>query len=182
MNVVRVKPLLSAIPDDSVRQLVGSVLENYCEHILPVIEHLPAGVTHGDLNENNLLVTPEEPDVISGLIDFNDIVHAPYVADLGVCLAYLMLVVKGNPATSVLPIIRGYVAERRLQPAERDTLFYWALSRLAQSIAYGFETYRKDPENEYLMVSCRPAMVVLRKLVDEGKENLCRLWANTCDE
>ncbi len=68
--------------------LVAPVLDRFVSDFLPRLSELRAGIVHNDLNLHNLLVDPEGGSTITGCIDFGDMVHAPYIVDLGVAAAY----------------------------------------------------------------------------------------------
>ncbi|WP_436411662.1 aminotransferase class III-fold pyridoxal phosphate-dependent enzyme [Variovorax ginsengisoli] len=73
-------------------------------------------VRHNDFNLYNLLVDPDEPARVSGILDFGDMAHAPLVNDLAVAASY-HIDEKGDALTtiarfaadchSVLPLTEG---------------------------------------------------------------------------
>ena len=65
---------------------------------------LRQGVIHGDANDHNVLA---EPDRMTGLLDFGDMVHSAIVCDLAVALAYAMLGER-DPLAAAGAVIRGY--------------------------------------------------------------------------
>lgn len=164
------------IPDELVRGMVQIVLDRFKKEILPRLADMKCGIVHGDLNEHNILINPNQPDKVSGVLDIGDTLYAPVVADLGIALAYICLLFPESPAESTAPIVRGYLAKGSLNTLDRETLHLWVLTRLSQSISFGYGNYEKDPGNEYLLCSARPACVVLPKLFAMTSADVERVW------
>ena len=107
------------------------------------LDELPWQFIHGDAHDENLLV---EGDRVVGLIDFGDACHNPTVADLAICLTYLMM--RGDdPLAIARAILRGYETVRPLSDAERDALYPLICVRLAASICIANARKRIDPHN-----------------------------------
>jgi hydroxylysine kinase len=72
----------------SAHPFVAAVIERYATEIAPALEALPRQIVHGDFHPGNVLA--DENDVITGVIDFGDLVSTPRVCDVGVALGYLV--------------------------------------------------------------------------------------------
>lgn len=109
----------------------------------PALDELPWQFIHGDAHDENVLV---EDDRVVGLIDFGDCCHNPTVADLVICLTYLMM--RGDdPLAIARTILRGYESVRPLSPAERDVIYPLICGRLAVSLCIANARKRIDPHN-----------------------------------
>ena len=167
---------MPGIPDPAVREMVQGVLNRFRKEILPHLGDMPSGVIHGDLNDANVLINPENLDDVHGVIDTGDIMYAPLVADLGIALAYMSLFFVDSPVESVAPVVKGYCAKRPLNELERNLLPLWLMTRLVQSISLGYNAYRQEPDNEYLLVSVIPALSVLPKILNMSPNDIQQVW------
>jgi hydroxylysine kinase len=78
-------PQLADYTDDP---LVVATIERFASEIAPRIEALPRQIVHSDFHPGNLLA--DENAVITGVVDFGDLVSTPRVCDVGVALGYLV--------------------------------------------------------------------------------------------
>lgn len=121
---------------------------------------LRRSVIHGDANDYNVLV---EPDRVTGLIDFGDIVYSWTVGNLAVALAYVVLD-KEDPFSAAAHVIDGYLKEFSLLQEELEVLWKLVRLRLAMSVCLAAHQLRQRPENEYLRISQRAIAETLPKL------------------
>ena len=110
---------------------------------------LRPGVIHGDANDHNVLA---EPDRMTGLLDFGDMVHSAIVCDLAVALAYAMLGER-DPLAAAGAVIRGYHRHNPLDLAEQLALDVLVRARLAASLCYAAHNKIRDPDDPYQVVS-----------------------------
>lgn len=156
MALPELAPLARHIADADLKAAVESMLHRTCSSVLPHRDELEHGVIHGDLNDHNLLVdpAPERPR-LSGIIDFGDALLSPVVADLAICLAYLMLA-RDGAAAELEHTIRGYHAVRPLSATERRLLPDLTAGRVCASLLHAAHGQARDPENTYLQISAEP--------------------------
>jgi 4-aminobutyrate aminotransferase-like enzyme/Ser/Thr protein kinase RdoA (MazF antagonist) len=83
-NCLRFQPLTQHIDDPSVRRLVDGVFDRFREHVKPRLDATRHQIIHQDAHPGNVLVDPANPEHITGLIDFGDMVYGPVIADLAV--------------------------------------------------------------------------------------------------
>jgi Ser/Thr protein kinase RdoA (MazF antagonist) len=107
------------------------------------------GVIHGDANDHNVLA---EPDRMTGLLDFGDMVHSAIVCDLAVALAYAM-VGQPDPLAAAGAVIRGYHRRNPLTAPEQLALEVLVRARLAASLCYAAHNKIRDPDDPYQVVS-----------------------------
>ena len=107
------------------------------------------GVIHGDANDNNVLA---EPDRMTGLLDFGDMVHTAVVCELAVALAYAMLGER-DPLAAAGAVIRGYHRGNPLTVPEQHALHALVRVRLAASLCYAAYNKLRDPHDAYQVVS-----------------------------
>ncbi|MCH2181214.1 MAG: aminotransferase class III-fold pyridoxal phosphate-dependent enzyme [Mariniblastus sp.] len=175
-----IKRALQAKPESDRQDLLLYFLSLY-ESIAPRLPALKQSVIHNDANNYNVIVAvdPVDETATIGLIDFGDLLHSRTIHDLAICAAYVMLD-KANPLQALAAVTGGYHRSYRLNDAEISCLFPLACLRLAQSVSISIEQQRRDPENEYLAISEKPAWQTLKQLSEiEPGEVRERLW-DTC--
>jgi len=161
--------LLAYVEDPGLRQIAAQTLEQFTSRVKPVLDTLRTQVIYNDMNLGNVLMDKKQPDRISGLIDFGDMVKSPLIIDLAVAAAY-QLGADDDPLAGALPMIAGYNAVRPLQEIEMSLLTDLIRTRLVTSLLIG--SYRSSlfPENrEYLLISQEPVKRALINLA--GMEN-----------
>ena len=112
---------------------------------------LRRSVIHGDANDYNVLVDPERM-VVTGLLDFGDMVYSYTVGDLAIAIAYAVLD-KSDPRAAADEVIKGYTSEFELIDEEMEMLWPLVRLRLAMSVCIAAYQLREQPENEYLRIS-----------------------------
>jgi hypothetical protein len=81
--------LLPMLEDDESRSRVTQAVDDYMA-VAPEVERLPATLCHGDFHPGNMMVDPDAPQRLSGILDFGDMHMMPTICDLGTCLFYLI--------------------------------------------------------------------------------------------
>jgi len=116
------------------RALVARVMSRY-EGIAPGVRALPRFVVHNDLNDANVLLARGDSDepVVTGLIDFGDILRSPRVAEVAIAGTYLLLG-HSQPERLLAAMVAAYHAIVPLSPDELDLVWPLVLTRLAVSV------------------------------------------------
>jgi len=151
------------------RQMVEQVFTAYNDYVVPRLGSLRSAFLHQDGNDNNIIVSTQNPEKIVGIIDFGDVVFGRQVNELAVTLAYAML--ETDDVLSVArEVIAGYVSAFALEDQELDVVFDLAAMRLAMSVCISSCRAKQFPDNEYLLISQQPAFDALAQLVKIGRE------------
>ncbi|GLX86084.1 aminotransferase [Thalassotalea loyana] len=149
-------------------ELVDKFLMLYQCQTMPLLAKLPQGVIHNDANDYNLLIDDVNgPQKITGVIDFGDVVHSHIVNELAIACAYALMGEKRehHDALSTLKtIVAGYHQVRPLQDAELEVLYSLVALRLCTTVCNSALAIRQQPDNEYLLVSVKPAWLLLTEL------------------
>jgi len=119
-------------------------------------------VIHGDANDYNVLVDPEQM-IVTGLLDFGDMVYSYTVGDLAIAIAYVVLD-KSEPRAVANEVVKGYTSEFELLDEEMEMLWPLVRLRLAMSVCIAAYQLREQPENEYLRISQKSIEVTLPRL------------------
>lgn len=146
--------------------------------IVPQIFCGVAGINHGDLNDHNILVEWDGPSryKISGIVDFGDMSSGYFIFELAISMMYMMIESR-NPLEVGGPLIAGFESVFPLNSDERDALYTLVLSRFCQSLVYAHSAVLQQPENEeYLMITARNGLRLLKVLWEKGKEEIEQVW------
>jgi 4-aminobutyrate aminotransferase-like enzyme/Ser/Thr protein kinase RdoA (MazF antagonist) len=134
-HALRLRPLLSTVRDDELRDLVTRALDRYEQEVTPLLPTLRHQVIHTDLCASNVLV--DGSGAISGVIDFGDASWSALVVDLA---AVLETVVDGREQNvdeffrvSRLAI-DGYESVTPLEPDERRIIGELLAARMCAGI------------------------------------------------
>jgi len=162
-HVAALAPWAADIADPAQRALIEGLFARYQTRVAPRLAGLRASVLHQDANDNNVIVDAADPARIAGLIDFGDMCFGRTVNELAITLAYALLDAPDLYA-AVRAVIGAYTAEFPLQEDEADVLFDLMRMRLAASVCISSHQSRLHPENDYLLISQRPAFALLERL------------------
>jgi len=151
--------LVEYIYDASKRKLVEYFFLQFKDLILPFLPVLRKSVIHNDANDWNLLV---QNGRVSGIIDFGDTSFTPLINELAIGITYAVLDLK-DPVTSASIIIRAYHQVFPLEETEVEILYYLIAARLCISVCNSAYSKKQNPENQYLVISEKPAWELLEK-------------------
>lgn len=159
------------------REVVDGVLAKFKSVVLPRADKLRKAVIHGDINEQNLLLDPEGPEV-TGLLDFGDILCSWQINEIAINMAYGMLK-KEQPIVAASHLLAGYATERTVSEVEWEVLPTLVACRLAQSITLGNYSAIQDPSNkEYLLTTQESGWLCLKELWGTPVGEVLKIWKN----
>jgi 4-aminobutyrate aminotransferase-like enzyme/Ser/Thr protein kinase RdoA (MazF antagonist) len=124
---------------------------------------LRKSVVHNDANDNNIVVSGDlaNPSVLA-VIDYGDAIYTQTINDIAVTLAYAIME-HPDPLAAALPLVTGYHQKYPLQEEELTMLHTLVAMRLVISVTKSAINKIKEPDNEYLLISEKPAWNVLFK-------------------
>jgi 4-aminobutyrate aminotransferase-like enzyme/Ser/Thr protein kinase RdoA (MazF antagonist) len=125
----RFLPHIDKLADPERQRQARGIITHFEAETLPAMKVLRAQLVHADVNEANMIVDPEDPARVTGIIDFGDIIHGTLVQDLATIAAERpfgdMPVLDG-----VAEVVRGYNAVIKIEPEEADILYDVTVARL----------------------------------------------------
>jgi 4-aminobutyrate aminotransferase-like enzyme/Ser/Thr protein kinase RdoA (MazF antagonist) len=131
---------------------------------LPKLPALRQGVNYNDAHVHNLLVGQDlKNPTICGVIDFGDALFTHTVNELAIALAYACME-KPDPLAAATHLIRGYHEIFPLTESEVEVLFPLIGARLLLTVTNAAWNKHLEPDNEYLLISERPAWDLLKKM------------------
>jgi Ser/Thr protein kinase RdoA (MazF antagonist) len=175
-HAARTRELLTHTRSRADRELCEGTIDDFERHVAPRLRALRAQVIHNDLNPHNVLVNPDDPDQVTGIIDFGDMVHAPLIDEVAVASAYLLMS-NDAPLGTVPEFVAAYHAVNPLAAAEIAVLPQLIAVRHAITIAITNWRAATHPENQdYILRNQQSAIGGLNKLVslraDVAREQL----------
>lgn len=117
------KKFLYAVEDVERQKLVQQVIDEFAQTVLPQLNKLGKGIIHGDFNENNIIVSKANNTNeyrVTGMIDFGDTSYSPYIFELAITIAYMIL--QSDDLETAGYIIAGYEMIRPITSRERKVL------------------------------------------------------------
>ncbi|XP_019953922.2 hydroxylysine kinase-like [Paralichthys olivaceus] len=177
-NVPLVEGYLSLMDGDPLQDVIRAVIQQFQSHVQPKISNFQKGIIHGDLSDQNIIVTPltNGHHEVSGILDFSMLTIGCHVYDLAIMIMYIML---QNPSPMDVggALLAGWESVMLLNDDERDCLFLMVLGRLCQSLVYGRYNVSKYPDNkEYILTTAKSGTLILYKLLELGKREVERKW------
>jgi 4-aminobutyrate aminotransferase-like enzyme/Ser/Thr protein kinase RdoA (MazF antagonist) len=144
--------------------LVDYFLLGYQDTVFPLLTQLPQGIIHNDANDYNLLIdNSSAPQNIIGLIDFGDMVTTQLINELAITCAYAIM-----GQSDILKVIKtiavAYHQKRPLIEQEIKALYSLIALRLCTTLCNSALAIQQQPDNEYLLISVKPAIDCLNKL------------------
>lgn len=147
----RVRPLLVHVKDAGRRALAEAALDGFEQRTRPRLAGLRRQAIHNDFNLYNLLVDPQAPQRVAGILDFGDMVHAPLVDDLAVAVSY-HIDEQGDALATIARFAADYHALLPLTASETLVLLDLVRARLAMVVAISGWRAARQPDNAaYLM-------------------------------
>lgn len=151
------RDLLGAFENSRERVRLEQAMEDFEANLLPCIGQLPAQVIHNDFNMENILVSETDPDTITGIIDFGDMVHAPQLFDVAVGAAYQMGDAP-DPVGAMCDFLQGYATQKTLSKKEIDLLLTAVRTRMMMRVIIPEWRSRLFPEHRDLYTRNSPTV------------------------
>jgi len=149
------RPLLPAIADPALRALAEQVLDQFDATIAPRLGDLRWQVVHSDLNPHNVLTAPGQPDEISGVLDFGDMVFTPLICDAAIAASYQ--IDPATPLDSLVNFARAYHGELPLTATEAQVFPGLVAARMLTTLAITSTRAARYPDNAAYILRNFPA-------------------------
>ncbi|NER12795.1 aminotransferase class III-fold pyridoxal phosphate-dependent enzyme [Leptobacterium flavescens] len=140
-----------------------SFFQQRFETLQPSYDKLRRSVVHNDANDYNVIVSEDliDPKVIAA-IDYGDAIHTQLINDLAIACAYAIMDHQ-DPLQAALPLVEGYHSSFPLTEEDLAHLYSAISMRLTITVTKAAINKQKEPDNEYHVISERPAWEVLKK-------------------
>lgn len=159
-------PLTDHIADPALQAECAAFIADYTVRVLPQVNALHRQVVHADFNPHNLLVSEENPDLLTGILDFGDMVRTPRACDLAVAASYQ--IDPADPLGSLSALVAGYAGHLPLTARETALLFDLITARMVTTLTITAWRAAMYPENAPYILrnapSARAGMAAFRAL------------------
>ncbi|XP_033756896.1 hydroxylysine kinase-like [Pecten maximus] len=183
----KLKEFVFAVKDENNKRVVDEVVSAFESDVLPKLGELQRGVIHGDLNEQNILVTevPGQDDVppesrvydVNGLLDFMDVTDSYPIFDIAINIAYMSIICEPSEQLDAGGhILAGLIPIFPLNDVELDILQTSVCARLCQSLVMGAYAHYQDPSNMYVLTTAEKGWPLLHKVWSTPKQVLKDRW------
>lgn len=172
-SVPRMQQFTYAIKSSLDKQLVHDVIVTFHKEVLPIMDQLEQGIIHGDLNEHNIIMSPDGED-IAAVIDFGDCQRACRIFELAIVLCYMIL--QAANVEMGRHVVEGYEKVRKLTDVEKRILKISVCARMCQSLVMGAYSYLHDPENRYLLSTQKTGWTLLKRLWPMSQKDVMQAW------
>jgi 4-aminobutyrate aminotransferase-like enzyme/Ser/Thr protein kinase RdoA (MazF antagonist) len=155
------------------RAAVDTVV-NAFRRVLPRLRGLRSQAIHGDCHAANLLVDGGQS--ICGILDFNDMIHAPVIFEPAVAMSELLT--EGvAPVESAAAVLRGFAQVQPLEAEEIELLYDIITARHAVTVlVHAWRLHHDPPGAAALERAARNGARSLDGLLKVGRDALTRGW------
>ncbi len=175
----RFTPFAKYIENADSRRMVEEILTHGSENVLPGVRALRHQVVHQDGHDGNILVRPENPHEISGLIDFGDMVYGSIATEVAIAADGCGRG-SNNPVDAMCDIIAGYDAVLPLSTAEVDSLFDLIVLRNALSAVIVSARIAISPDDAIDVDWLPPLFERMASLRDVGRRGVTQAFRDAC--
>ncbi len=124
------RPHTIHIPDTAARQNIEQIFDHMAADVLPKLKRFRHQVIHNDADVMNSLTDPKQPDIITGVLDFGDMIYAPLILE-PILAADIPIIHKNNRIEFLSTLIAGYDSILPLEEEEIDLVYDLILARYA---------------------------------------------------
>ena len=177
MQASGLRERLHYVEEPARRREIERFLDRFDGDVLPRLRGLRAQVIHNDVSTMNTLVDGE---LVTGSIDFGDLIHAPLVCDLAVPISELTLGT-ADPIAAAAEITAGYHAVTALSDQELRLIFDIVCARCAMGITIASWRASDHPENsEYILDGVNEFWELLQRFLEAGPEHVYATVRDAC--
>jgi 4-aminobutyrate aminotransferase-like enzyme/Ser/Thr protein kinase RdoA (MazF antagonist) len=165
---------------DEKQKDILSYFQDRFQSIKPQLLKLRSSVVHNDVNDNNIVVCDNLINpLVKSIIDYGDAVYTSTINDLAITIAYGVMN-KPDALGAAMSIVKGYHSSFPLLEEELEILYSLVAMRLVISVTKSAINKKKEPDNQYLLVSEKPAWKVLKKWKLINENFACYSFRNVC--
>jgi hydroxylysine kinase len=128
------RELLTYIEKLELRAAITACLDDFDARVQPALSTLRRQVIHSDLHGDNVLTESRQQNMITGVIDFGDMVRAPLIMEVAVAASYLRSA-DADALSLIAPFVAAYNSVLPLRANELELLFDLVRTRLAATIS-----------------------------------------------
>lgn len=151
------------------RALARQVFDAFRDRVAGQLSGARTQVLHGDFSPYNVVVDPDAPDYISGVIDFGDVVRGPVVFDPAVLLGNHLLPAPRHPWADARDLLDGYRQAFPLSAKEVGLVAVASAARITlRALIANWRIDRGSDRAEYVREHARHDWGRIANVVDLG--------------
>jgi len=172
--------LLDTVEDEALQAICRKQLLRFKSDTEPVLMTLRSQVIFADFHFGNILVDGDNPETITGVIDFGDIVRSPLIFDVAVAAAY-QIADGPDPLANIVSFLNAYTRIQPLRREEIGLLYDLILTRSVMTVVIGRWRATLYPENiEYLLESEQGARKTIEILTGLDQSEVTGIFLKAC--
>lgn len=152
---------LKYVDNEQDKLVLQGFIEQYKINVLPKLKYLSMSLIHNDANEWNVLTSN---DKVSGIIDFGDMCYSHRINEIAIAIAYTSML-SGDLIKTAKLLLKSYNEIIPLSEIEISVLYYLITARLVTSIVNSAKSKFKNPANEYATISQKPALKLIKNIL-----------------
>ena len=114
------------------RSTLEGAFDRFVAEAAPRLAKLPDQATHGDINSDNIVVDPSDPELVVGLFDFGDLSWGPRVVEPAIAATYQSF--GSDPVAAMSQVTSAFHVEDPLSRHEIELLPLLIVGRCVQSL------------------------------------------------
>ncbi|HCI6001793.1 TPA: phosphotransferase [Klebsiella variicola subsp. variicola] len=159
--------------------LVREGFDTFIREIQPRLRQLRSQVIHADFNPYNILMASDNGDVVTGVLDFGDMVYSPLINNIAIAASYQ--IASEQPLQYVVAMLAAYHQRLPLNAEEIDLLYDLMITRLCMAVTITEHRARQYPENrQYILKNTGTAWRGLQRLATIHREDACAIFHRAC--
>lgn len=176
-------PLLHGVNDASQRVLLEQGLDRYAR-IQSRIPTLRSQVLHNDFSKSNIVVRAGQPDFVTGIIDFGDIVRTAVAIDVSTALLNQLptgdaVSMENDIFINGRDLLRGYLRIADLTEEELSLLPYLTMARVITRALLTLWRARMFPDNAtYILRNTQQGWAQIKWFLNRSDSQLSELFLN----
>ena len=176
---LELRPYIRYLQDRSTRELCDKILDRAERFILPQVKKTRWQVVHHDAHPDNVLVDPQDPTRVVGVIDFGDMLFGPVLADL--VAASDSYDDDTDPLDALCSTTAGFDSSFPLEENEIDLVYDMMLiCLLVNTVIVGARDKLSDGGETLHIENTGTYPRMLKRLWDVGREKATEQLRKTC--
>lgn len=177
-NFLQIRSYLKYYQEDD-RNTYLTAFERLSKFFKQDIDNFRRMVIHNDINDQNVIIKFNDSSNkydISGIIDFSLMISDCMVFEIGIMIAYVMLIHNIEPLEAAGYTIAGFHKVFPLTLSEYKALHKIATSRLLQSVITAHYELAKDTTNPYILNYYQEKCKIFNLLNSTSEIEIYRIW------
>jgi len=176
---LELRPYIRYLNDSSTRELCNRILDRAESFILPQVKKTRWQIVHHDAHPDNVLVDPQDPTRVKGVIDFGDMLFGPVLADLAA--ASNSYDDDTDPLDALCSTTAGFDSSFPLEENEIDLVYDMMLiSLLVNTVIVGARDKLSDGGETLHIEDTGIYTRMLKRLWDVGREKAIEKLRKAC--